>query len=48
MTQTDFATTIKDIIDEFKESVKEIIAYQDAKVYRKFEKQLQTFSLQIK
>ena len=39
MTQTDFATTSKDLMTKFKESVKEIITDQDAEV---------SVSLQIK
>ena len=52
VTQTDFYTTIKDLLsnfdDNFKEYLKETIAYQDTKFDAKFEKQLQTLSLHIK
>ena len=46
---TDFATTIKNLTSDFKESLKEfierIITYHDAKVDKKYEKQIQTLSL---
>ena len=52
MTQTDFYNTIKYLFanfeDKFKEYVKETIVYQDVKFDAKFEKHLQTLSLQIK
>ena len=48
VTQTYFATKIKDIIDESKESLKEIFADQDAKFDRKSEKQLKPLSIRIK
>ena len=36
------------IMTEFKESVNKIITDQDAKIYKKIEKELQSMSLQIK
>ena len=50
--KTEFYTTIKDLIAEFKEylekSVERVIADQDAKVEKKPEKELHTLSLQVK
>ena len=48
VTQTDFTATIKYQMYEFKESVKEIISNQDAKIVKKIEEELQPMSLHIK
>ena len=52
VTQTDFSTTIKYLLnnfdDKFKEYLKETIADQNAKFDEKSEKQIQTLSLHIK
>ena len=59
MTQTDFTTTIKYLMDkfkefrnnliyEFKESLRNIIAYQDVKYDKKIKTQIQSLSLQVK
>ena len=52
MTQTDFAATIKDLLEnfdnKFKVSLKETIADQDAIFDAKSEKQLQTLEIYIK
>ena len=50
--QTEFPTTIKNLLtnfyDKFKESLKETISDQDAKFDTKFKKQVQTLSIHIK
>ena len=52
MTQTNFSTTVKDLLanfdDKLKGFLKERILDQDAKFDAKFEKQIQTLSLQFK
>ena len=48
VTQTDFKTTVKDLMDDFKESIKEIISDQDTKSVKKTEEGLHTISLHIK
>ena len=47
-THNEFYTAIKDLMAEFKESVRNIITNQTAKVDKRIEKHLQPLSLQIK